>query len=309
MKAVRAGAGEVQVVDVDEPPGTGELIRMRSASICGSDFGYLAAGSTFILGHELAGTTADGRAVAVEALYGCMACEQCRRGRHNLCPQAGAGALGLSADGGMVEQFRVPARHLVDLPPGLDVADGSLVEPAAVAWHGFRLADPAGRRVAVVGGGSIGLMAAAAARAAGAAEVGLDARHPRQAEVGERLGATPVTGLYDVVVEAAGTPSAVARSIDLAAPGGSVVILGVHAAGFEPPFLPMFMKEVRIVPSMAYCGEAGDRDVDRAAAMLAADPGIAEALVTHRFPLEDAAEAFRVAADRAAGAIKVVIEI
>jgi threonine dehydrogenase-like Zn-dependent dehydrogenase len=71
----------------------------------------------------------------------------------------------------------------------------------------------------------------------------------------------------------------------------------------------MFVKEARIVSSMAYCSHDGRREVDQVAAMLAADPTIARALVTHRFPLEDAPEAFRVAADRASGAIKVIVEL
>jgi 2-desacetyl-2-hydroxyethyl bacteriochlorophyllide A dehydrogenase len=311
MRAVRSTGEGVEVVDVDEPDGPGARLTMRTASICGSDFGYIAMGSRFVLGHELAGVTEDGRRVAVEAAFGCMTCEQCRRGDYNLCARIAETGLGLAVDGGMAQWFCAPAERLVDLPPGLDLADASLVEPASVAWHGLRSGNVGpGSRVAVVGGGAIGLLAVAGARAMGATEVALEARHDAQIAAGERLGATTTgRGLYDVVVEAAGSPSALARAVDLAAPGGCVVLIGVHTSGFEPPFLPLLLKEVRLVPAIAYGRHAHGHDMAEAAAMLAAHPEVAATLVTHRFPLEEAPRAFAAAADRAAGAIKVVIDI
>jgi 2-desacetyl-2-hydroxyethyl bacteriochlorophyllide A dehydrogenase len=307
---VRSTEQGVELVEADEPTGPGALVTMRSASICASDFGYIQAGSRFILGHELAGTTEDGTAVAVEASYGCMACPLCQRGDYNLCPQMPLTAMGLAVDGGMADWLRVPAASLVPLPAGLGLADASLVEPAAVAWHGVRVGavGPA-TRVAVVGGGAIGLLAVAAARARGAPEVSLEARYPNQVEAGERLGAAPVAERYDVVVEAAGSLSALHRAVELAAPGGCVVILGVHTGSVEMPFLPVFLKEVRLLPSIAYAAHAGGRDMAEAAAMLAANPEIPATLITHRFPIEDAPRAFEVAADRAHGTIKVVVEI
>jgi threonine dehydrogenase-like Zn-dependent dehydrogenase len=309
MKAVRAQRGGVVIDDIEEPPGSGELVLVKSASICGSDFGYLAGGSHFILGHELAGLTEDGRAVAVEALRGCMSCRLCLEGRYNLCSSSHEQALGFSADGGMCEAFRHPAHHLEPLPVGLDVADASLVEPAAVAWHGLKLCGIApSMRVAVVGGGGIGLLAVAAARAMGAEEVALEARHPHQRQAGERLGAGEPSGRYEVVIELAGSSSSLARSVDLVAPGGAIAILGLHQEAFSPDFLTIFMKEARVLPSIAYCSHDGKKDVTEAASMLGANPDIAATLITHRFPLSDAGEAFRVAQDRQSGAIKVVIE-
>ena len=120
MRAVRSTRPGVTVVDVDEPEGPGELIKITSASICASDLGYIEMGSTMVLGHELAGVTEDGRAVAIEAIFGCGECDLCLEGRYNLCATTGTTALGVMADGGMSEWFRAPARSLVDLPDGLD---------------------------------------------------------------------------------------------------------------------------------------------------------------------------------------------
>jgi 2-desacetyl-2-hydroxyethyl bacteriochlorophyllide A dehydrogenase len=303
-------SGGAAVVDVDEPPGAGELLEMKATSVCGSDLMYIERGSRAILGHELAGIREDGTPVVVEALYGCMACEQCLRGAYNLCPTHGRRALGATADGGMVEQFRAPTARLVPLPPGLGVRDASIVEPASVAWHALRLAQTGpDKRAAVVGGGALGLLAVAGARRFGGEDVALEARHAHQWEAGERLGARAGTeGLYDVVVEAAGTPASLARSIELVAPGGTVVVLGLHFGTVELSWSPLFHREARIVPSLGYCAHDGGREMEHAAAMLADDPEIARTIITHRFPIEDAAEAFRMAGDKTARAIRVVIE-
>lgn len=310
MKAVRGAGDGVDVVDLDEPPGTGELLDMRATSICSSDLMYIDLGMTRILGHELAGVREDGTPVVVEALYGCMECEQCLRGRYNLCPTHAQRALGVTADGGMAEQFRAPPARLVPLPPGLDVADAPIVEPATVSWHALRLAGAGpDTRVAVVGAGALGLLAAAGARRMGSADVAVEARHPHQREAAERLGARPETdGLYDVVIEAAGTTESLARAADLVAPRGTVAVVGVHLGTVELNWMPLFHREANVVPSLGYCRHEGGREMEDAAAMLAADPDIARTVITHRFPLEDAAEAFRVARDKSTRAIRVVLE-
>lgn len=310
MKAVRSVEGGVAVVDLAEPPGTGELLDMRATTVCASDLMYIRFGSRHVLGHELAGFREDGTAVVVEALYGCMECEQCKRGAYNLCPTHGQRALGITADGGMAEQFRAPSARLVDVPRGLDVRDASIVEPASVSWHALRLAETGpGKRTAVVGGGALGLLAVAGARQLGGEEVALEARHPHQKDAGERLGARiGPAGLYDVVVEAAGTSESLARCGDLVAPGGTVVVLGVHIGTVQLDWMPLFNREARVIPSLGYRAHDSGREMEDAAAMLASDPKIARTVITHRFPIDEAAEAFRVASDKTSKAIRVVIE-
>jgi 2-desacetyl-2-hydroxyethyl bacteriochlorophyllide A dehydrogenase len=310
MRAVRSVEGGVAIVQLDEPPGAGEVLQMKATSVFGSDLSYIRFGSRAILGHELAGLRADGTAVVVEALYGCMECPQCRRGAYNLCPTHGERALGVTADGGMAEQFRAPAARLVPVPPGLDLKDASIVEPASVSWHALRLAGTGpGKRVAVVGAGALGLLAVAGALRMGAEAVGLDARHQHQRTAGERLGAqVGCAGLYDVVVEAAGTPSSMSRCAELVAPAGTIVVLGVHFGPVQLDWMPLFHREARVIPSLGYCAHEEGREMEDAAAMLAANPDIARTVITHRFPIEDGGEAFRVAGDKTSGAIRVVIE-
>ena len=310
MKAVRSTEGAVAVVDLDEPPGVGEVLDMKATSVCASDLSYIRFGSTNILGHELAGVRSDGTPVMVEAIYGCLECAQCRRGAYNLCPTHGQRALGIFADGGMSEQFRAPSERLVALPMGLALRDACIVEPGSVSWHALRLAGTgAGTRVAVVGAGALGLLGVAGARRMGAEDVAVEARHPHQQQVAEQLGARIGTdGLYDVVLEAAGTVESLARCSQLVAPSGTIVVVGVHYGPVEVDWMSLFHREARLIPSLGYCSHDGVREFEEVAAMLADDPSIAQTVITHRFPLEDATEAFRVAADKSSGAIRVVIE-
>jgi 2-desacetyl-2-hydroxyethyl bacteriochlorophyllide A dehydrogenase len=179
-----------------------------------------------------------------------------------------------------------------------------------VSWHALCLAGTGtGTRVAVVGAGALGLLAVAGARRLGSEDVALDARHPHQRHAGERLGArVGPSGVYDVVVEAAGTEESLARCGELVAPGGTIVVLGVHFGPVKLDWMPLFNREARLIPSLGYCAHDGVREMEEAATMLAEDPEIAGTVITHRFALDDASEAFRVAADKSSGAIRVVIE-
>ncbi|MCC7078121.1 MAG: hypothetical protein IT198_13445 [Acidimicrobiia bacterium] len=184
-----------------------------------------------------------------------------------------------------------------------------LVEPLAVAVHGWGLSEATeGMRVAVVGAGTIGLCAVASATSTGL-DVDLVARHPHQMEAGTQLGARiRASDRYDVVVDAAGTQGALAHACELVRPGGTVLVLGTHWGTMHVSGLVAVVKELRFVCPVG-CGYDGDtREIDVAARILATRPEIATALVTHRFPLDEATEAFRVAADRESGAIEVVLE-
>jgi len=310
MRAVRFTDDGVEVVDVPAPSGEGVRVRMRAAGICGSDLHMLEHGyhPPVTVGHELAGQLADGTPVAIEPLVPCGTCEFCATGDYNLCRSAAAMIVGIMRDGGMADELLVPARCLVPLPAGVPVRDASLVEPLAVCLHGYRkIGLHGGQRVAVVGGGSIGLLAVATARAVGA-EVGLVARYDAQNAAGERLGAAPAEGEYDVIVECAGTESALQKCCELAKPGAALVLLSSYWEGVSFPGFMLMLKELRVQPSSMYGRHAAGRDIDGAAALLAAMPELARTVITHRLPLDAAPEAFRIARDRKAGAIKVVLE-
>jgi threonine dehydrogenase-like Zn-dependent dehydrogenase len=307
MRAVRGTEDGVRVVEAPAPSTDGVRVRVKSASICGSDLHMLEMGPLpFTLGHEFGGVLDDGTPVAVDPAEHCGVCDQCRSGAFNRCRNMIL--RGVNTDGGLCDEIVVSPDCLIPLPAEVDVANSALLEPAAIAIHGLRVGAVRGdERVAVVGGGAIGLLAAAAARALGC-EVAVLARHDAQRAAVERIGASnSVNGEYQVVIEAAGSASSVADACELAAPGARLVLLGVWFSGNVPlPGLVSLAKELVVLPSVASNRHTGE--FAQAATVFADQPDLVEALVTHRFGLDDAAEAFSVAANRKAGAIKVVVE-
>lgn len=316
MRAVRADGsgteGGVTVVQVElsPPPGIDDPVRVRVAAcgICGSDHKLAAWSLPATLGHEFAGFLDDGTAVAVRPDVWCGECDRCLAGETELCRTSGARLHGVSIDGGLADEVLVDRRCLVPLPGGVRPVDAALVEPLSVGRHAANRVLPGEPgRVAVIGGAAIGLAVAATFLAAGVA-VDLDARHDRQWQAAEMLGAGRGThGEYDVVVDAAGTQSSLDRAVERVRPGGTVVEAG---SWWEPVQLgtAFLMKEIRLLPATMTGHVHGEREFDHSVALLAARPELVDAIVTHRFGLDDAAEAFRVSADRAAGAIKVVVE-
>jgi 2-desacetyl-2-hydroxyethyl bacteriochlorophyllide A dehydrogenase len=313
MRAVRAtGDGGVGVVHVDatvpEHAQDPVRVRVRSCGICGSDLHLAGWNVPVTLGHEFAGVLDDGTAVAVQPNVWCGECDRCRAGDTNLCRSGLSRLHGVSVDGGLAEEVIVDRSCLVPLPETIGPDIGALVEPLAVAGHALqRVPLEPGARVLVIGGGSIGLSIVAVARSR-RIDVDLSARYRHQHEAGERLGARrDLADEYGVVVDAAGTQSSLDDAVEKVRPGGAIVVAATY---WDPVSFGtgVLTKEARIVPAAMYGHTHGAREFDLAAEVLAARPDLADVLISHRFPLDDAAEAFRVSGDRTAGSIKVVLE-
>jgi 2-desacetyl-2-hydroxyethyl bacteriochlorophyllide A dehydrogenase len=306
MRAVMSKDGEVFVVDSPKPEGEGVLIKITNSGICGSDLHTVALGlHGVVLGHEFGGYTEDGQLVAVRPTGECGQCSSCMRGAPNLCSEAMTHLYGAALNGGLSDYALVDPVRLTCLPTGAHPEHVGLVEPIAVAAHGVRRsgAQP-GHKVLVIGGGSIGLLAVAVLRDLGI-EVDIMARHPHQQRAAEMLGArNSAERNYDIVFDAAATQSAFDSAVRTARKGGTIVEYGMF---WEPISLhnPVMLKEITIVPAMFYNHNHDHNDFAYAAELVARSPHVAEAIVTHRFTLSDAKEAFAVANNREAGAIKV----
>jgi 2-desacetyl-2-hydroxyethyl bacteriochlorophyllide A dehydrogenase len=310
MKAVKVLDGKPQLVELAKPIGNQVLVKVATASICGSDLHMIEKGyfGDHVIGHEFAGYAPDGRAVAVEPTVGCGLCHWCEDGHNSHC-QSGMSILGVFCDGGMAEYVLAPARNLVELPTGLEIGTAAMVEPLAVAFHGldrFRLQSV--DRVLVIGAGPIGLAAVAAMQARGI-HCDISARYPHQLAASEQLGAgIAPSGHYDVVIDAVGSTASLEQAINELRPMGRIGLLGSF---WDPASLNVgfCMKEAELIAATTYNCKSPRRNFEEAGRLLQANPVVARQMISHRFPLEGVAEAFATAADRSSGAVKVVFDI
>ena len=331
--AVWGRDGTIGVVEGEMPELESNRVRLAVAScgICGSDLHEYrrragVAGRT--PGHEVAGYVEDagasgiasGTLAALEPIESCGRCSCCRSGHYNRC--AGVELFGIDRSGGFAEFVDVAPERLHPLPAELDVGVAALVEPLAVAVRAVRLARmDFGARVAVLGGGTIGLLSVAAARAGGAGSIHVTARHPHQAALALALGANETFAdidamhaavggrAYDVVLETVGGHSHTIReAVRVADAGGIIVMVGVFDDETPLPALEFLGKELTLVGSNCYALDADRSDFALAAAMLASMQDQLGAILTHRFHLDEIRRGFDTAMDKSTGAIKVQIQ-
>jgi (R,R)-butanediol dehydrogenase / meso-butanediol dehydrogenase / diacetyl reductase len=323
--------GLVELVDVaPADPGPGHVrVAVRRCGICGSDLhwftarqplpsvcpGHEISGVVEALGRDVTGWSAGDR-VCIEPIVRCGQCERCRRGDYHLCPRLGFN--GVTLPGGMATTLVVPSYALFRLPPTVDFELGALAEPTAVTVHALRLAPVEGANVLVLGAGTIGQLAAVAARHLGAASVAITARHAHQRDTARELGCDQV---FDpdriddierrpqlVIETVGGSATTLADGVNVVSRGGSVVVVGLfdRPPAFDP--LALVLKEVRIIGSLVYNRGGKEADFETALAILAQHGEALRRLVTHVFALDNAQRAFETAADKSSGAVKVMLE-
>jgi L-iditol 2-dehydrogenase len=306
----------VPVIAADEV-----LVRSRAVGICHSDFELLAdryiipVSFPVIPGHEWAGEIAEVGSGVTGFAAGDRVVGECVVG------PSGQDHFGFSISGANAEYFTAKAEWLHRLPDSVSWTAGALVEPFSVAYNAVRTAgrvDPSDT-VAVVGAGPIGLLCAMAAGASNAKVVLVDPQESRRSWAG-RVGAqaaldpasadfadgvAETTGGrgFDVVIESAGVPAAMAAALGMAAHRARLVFVGIDAAGSAPAVLGQIQaKELRVT---GIIGSAGLwPQTIRLIGRGVVDPTV---LVSARFPLADAVSALDAARD-AARNIKVHIE-
>lgn len=294
MKAlVFTGPGVVELDEVADPVvESGEvLLHVAATGICGSELhGVRTPGfrvPPLIMGHEMAGTTDAGVPVVVNPILSCGSCDLCTRGLRQICRSREI--IGVHRQGGFAERVSVPASALRPLPTGLGWERAAVVEPAANGVHAWALAGrPAGGTVGVIGAGAIGLVCAAVALAGGAARVEVADRSASRLDAAARVGVhatgPALTGEYDVVFDAVGTPETHRQSVDRIRPGGVTVWLGLAnpEAGFDSSAL--VRTEKRVLGSFAYT----DAEFEEAAELVAGW----ELPWVRSYPLAEGAEIF-----------------
>ena len=326
------GVADLRLSDEPVPaPGPGmSLVKVTAVGICGSDLHWWAEAGIgdavladpLVPGHEAAGTVAGGprrgERVAIDPAITCGTCRACRSGYRNLCTRilfAGHG----SQDGAMREYLAWPSDLLHPLPDALTDADGAMLEPLGVAIHAADLGHlRLGGSAVVAGCGPIGLLLIQVLRAAGAAWVAAFDPLPHRREAASRLGADlaadpaearvpadlrELTGDgVDVAFEMAGTDGAVQLAMMAARPGGRVVLGGIPGDD-QTRFQASVARRKGLTIAMV---RRMNETYPRAIRLAAAGKIDLRSLLSHRFPLVQAADAFGAAARR--DGLKVIVE-
>jgi L-iditol 2-dehydrogenase len=327
--------GDIRVEPAERPaPGPLDiLVRTRACGICSSDFlpWYIRRKAPLVFGHEPVGIVEEvgaqvdgfrpGDRVFVHHHAPCWNCASCRRGEYVQCPTWRSSKLD---PGGMAEYFvaaPVNQRDTLRLPDSFSDLDGVLIEPLACAVKALRRAGlKPGETVLITGLGVMGLMNCALARFMGAGLIiGADLyaeRAGRAKQFGADVGVVVSDGslveqvrrltngaMADVVVVGPGTVSALREGIAAAGKGAAVVQFTPGPPGEFLEISPydLYFNETRIVPSYS----CGPDDTRQALRLIEAGVIRASRLVTHQFPLTEAAEAYRSA--QKPEAVKVVV--
>jgi L-iditol 2-dehydrogenase len=311
VKVIRLHApNDLRLHNEPEPePGPGQaLVRVQAVGICGSDlhwFGEAGIGDAklsqpLVLGHEFAGVISagprQGERVAVDPAVPCHTCEYCLQGNPNLCEHVRFAGHG-QEDGALREFIAWPQECLFPLPTALSEADGVMLEPLGVAIHAVDLAHlQTGMSVGVFGCGPIGLLIIQLAQLAGAARVYVTEPLSHRLEVACRQGAIPwIPGqAVDVAFEVAGEEAAVEAAFTAVKPGGRVILAGIPVddhTSFSASVARRKGLTIKMVRRMKFT-------YPRAIQLVESGKVDVRSLVTARFPLEQAQQAFTHAQQR-----------
>jgi len=338
MKALRkpraeAGA-QIESVSVPSIGPTDVLVRVRAASICGTDlhiydwdpwsasrikppmtFGHEFCGVVEKVGDEVA-SVRPGDFVSAEMHINCGHCRPCRMGQPHVCQNVKI--IGIDLDGCFAQFVRIPGRNVWKIDPAIPEHYAAILDPLGNAVHTVLAGEISGQNVAVTGAGPIGLMAIAVARACGCAAIFVTEVHPHRRELAKIMGADeafdPAVGDVvarireatggagvDVLLEMSGNPAAIHQGFKMLRPGGRASLLGIPK---EPVTLDL-VGDV-IFKGATVQGIYGRRMFDtwvQMTELLKHGKLNLEPLFRERFPLEKFSEAFSLLESGQAGKI------
>lgn len=339
MKAVVVhAANDLRIDDVPDPVcGPDDvLVEIEWGGICGSDLAYVKTGLSgtaqlrdpLILGHEVGGKVAEvgknvagvsvGEPVTIHpaTLVGNHTMPDDLKELTNLWPEVryfGSAAFLPHEQGGFSQYRIVRPDQLRPIPDGVTTKEAALAEPLGVAIHAVnRAGDVSGKHVLVNGSGPVGALVVATVKQRGAKIVYAADFSKAALEIARRVGADELVNIsagdnlptdVEISFEASGAPQAIGDVLLATRRGGTVVQVG-NLPGRETPILlgQLVTREINYLGSYRFIDEITDalemlKDVD------------VSPLMTHEFDLEDAVEAFRVAADRSTGSSKVMLKL
>ena len=335
MKAVVLhGAFDIRTETIPDPVCAphGVIIKVRSCGICGSDlhyyrhdghdgtiFGHEFSGDIVEVGKDVKGIAVGTRCTAV-GFAPCGKCYWCGQGKMHRCSDMAI--LGYHFAGAMAEYvhvpFAAPGRSIFPLPDELSYEDAASVEPLSISYFSVNRSQPKDTDiVAVIGLGVIGLYAIQVLKAAGVKQILASGRRPSRLAAAKVCGADVVidaagqdaakiileaTGNLGVntVFECAGMQTTFDQCVDITRGGGKIMLVGVYEEPLIWQPLPVISKNLTLIGCLG-------GNFPTAIELLKTGKVKTTGLITHRFSLDDAADAFRAQLSDPA-AIKVMIQ-
>ena len=332
---------QMELREIPEPEikkDTDVLLKIGAAGVCGSDVHYYETGRIgsqvveypFVVGHECAGIVQDtgsavtrvkaGDQVVVEPSFSCHNCDQCKMGREHTCRNVSFLGTPGQASGCLCEYIVVPQENCFPTNNAITLEQGALCEPLSIGVYTIQQAGfHEGANVAILGSGPIGLCVLLSAkeknaeriyvtdkidsRLQAAKRVGINyAGNPEKTDIVEEINSEESLGV-DCVFECCGQQDALDQALDILRPGGQLVIVGIPRQDMISFSADKFRRKeitIKYIRRQNHC-------VRPAIDLIASGKIDVDFLVTHRFSLEQAQNAFDLLTDYRDGVIKAMI--
>ena len=336
-QAVMTAPGRIEFQDATVPkPRPGEvLLRVKRIGVCGSDVHVYHGEHQYvkyplIQGHELAAEIAEvggqvrgfsaGQRVTIQPQVFCGRCYQCTHGSYHICENLKV--MGFQLPGCAREYLSVPAEKLIELPAELSLDQGALIEPVAVAVHAIgRAASIRGKRVLVLGAGTIGNLVAQAAAGLGAGAVAVTDVIDSRLSLAERCGVAhclPSAGDLsnkieeifgadgaDVVFDCAGVPATMMQAVESSHKGADIIIVAVFPPETVVNLAAVQRRELRLIGTHMYQKKDFELGID----LVRTGKVALEALITTHFDFQDYTSAYRYIDEKKDETMKVIIHV
>ncbi len=311
------------------------LVAIKRLGICRSDVHAYYGRHPFtsypiIQGHEFSAQVVavgedvenlyPGDKVTAEPQTTCGACLMCRSGRYNICEKLKV--WGFQVNGVATEYCVIPVERTIKLPEKFTYEQGTFLEPLSVAVHAASKIEPKDGRVVVIGAGTIGLLISQVLKTSGIPQVMVCDLKEKRLMLARNLGLNlmakvdtePLKNIIrrefgperaDCIVECAGSPSALASALVNARNGSKVITMGVYSTRPNVEMGLIVERELELIGSMMYTR----RDWLRAISLIDNGKVKVEPLVTHQFSFRDYPQAYQIADQNSAEAVKIIVKV
>jgi L-iditol 2-dehydrogenase len=337
-QAVMTAPGAIEFRDVEKPmPNDDEVVmQTRRIGVCGSDIHvyhglHPYTGYPVVQGHEIGGVVAGfgknvsglkiGDRITFMPQITCGECYPCQHGMYHICESLKV--MGFQSDGAAQEYFVLPAANVLKLPDSMSLDEAAFIEPIAVTVHALARGGGAeGRRVLVLGAGTIGNLTAQVARASGAKAVmitdvsdykleqakrcGIEfAVNPARENLGDALARDFGPEKADLILECVGVEPTITDAIRYARKGSTIVVVGVFGQKPQVDLGLVQDRELSLVGTLMY----QKADYERAIELVSGGKMSLGAMITHRFPFDGYLDAYRAIEESHGQYLKVMIDL